>query len=137
MIKNVCIVFLLFFAVFNLLSDPWESTQVIPLYINNEDVSPNSELFSSLGICFVHYYQDKVSTNSINRCPFYLSCSNYTLEAFKLKGAFWGVISFIDRAYFRENFDSYNMYPLKSTKNGILKLDDMYYLYGEDEINEN
>jgi len=75
----------------------------------------------------IAYYQEHISSNSVQRCPFELSCSNYA------KHALWhydfvGIAFFIDRYFFRENESLTGNYLL-SKKNGRTKYDDSFYLH--------
>ena len=76
-------------------------------------------------------YQTKVSDKSIHRCPFYTSCSRFYSIALREYGCLWGSIMFIDRYFYRENKAAYKYYDFKSRDDGVLKLDDDYFLYGK------
>jgi len=51
----------------------------------------------------VSLYQSKAGVNSINRCPFSVSCSNYLVQSINDKGFLLGLALFIDRYFYREN----------------------------------
>lgn len=108
-----------------MISEPWD----------RETVREDSNLAGLRKIFFAEklldWYQKKVSTQSISRCPFAISCSDYTRRAIRKHGLIIGTAYFIDRNFYRENVESYRWYPLLEFQGGILKLDDAYYLYGE------
>ena len=64
------------------------------------------------------------SYNSISRCPFKESCSNYFERNIKEKGLLLGLVHFIDRYYYRENKSSLSKYPLYFEKDYKVKYDD-------------
>jgi putative component of membrane protein insertase Oxa1/YidC/SpoIIIJ protein YidD len=80
----------------------------------------------------IRFYQTKISTQSISRCPFYISCSNYAYLSIKKHGLILGICYFIDRNFYRENISSNYQYGLRETEYGILKLDDSFYIFGKE-----
>lgn len=84
----------------------------------------------------IGFYQRKLSTRSISRCPFYTSCSVFAKEAIRRRGAFLGISMFIDRYYFREHSHSFAYYGLRTRIDGKLKLDDHFFLDGKDQFTE-
>lgn len=108
--------------------DPWEKTEngfspsaydTSPIFIS----SPVDLLYDNL----IGFYQTKISAKTIQRCPFYISCSNYTKIAIKEYGSFLGILYFIDRNLYRENIGMNKHYSLRK-KGRFLKFDDSYYL---------
>ncbi len=92
---------------------------------------PNpARLFADCAIDLIGFYQSSISPGSIQRCPFYPSCSNFTLQAIRRYGFLKGVCLFIDRNLYRENSDVMNHYDLIRLPSGTLKLDDRIYLTG-------
>ena len=81
----------------------------------------------------IQFYQKKIGPNSISRCPFHISCSNYAQQAIKKYGLVLGISVFIDRYFYREHPGSFWHYGLKESENGVLKLDDSFFLYPEIE----
>ncbi len=79
----------------------------------------------------IDYYQNQINPKSISRCPFDLSCSNYTAFSIQRYGFWGGAIRFIDRSQFREHQYSSLYYPLAVNSDGLLKLDDGYYCNAE------
>lgn len=75
----------------------------------------------------IKVYQTDISRNSISRCPFKISCSNFAREAISRYGLV-GFLMFIDRYYYRENMQSFSLYPLVDVGEGTLKLDDSFYM---------
>lgn len=51
----------------------------------------------------VHAYQKRVAVNSVDRCPFRVSCSNFLVNSINEEGLIKGVALFIDRYFYREN----------------------------------
>lgn len=110
---------------------PWEPEDVVPLYaftdtLKEHAVSPCVYIAMKL----IRFYQTDISTKSVSRCPFYISCSNYTMLAVQKYGLMVGICFFIDRNLYRENIASSMHYELRETRTGVLKLDDSYYLFG-------
>ena len=103
-----------------------------------EDISlPAARFFSRPGLGrlitdrMIQFYQKKIGPNSISRCPFHISCSNYARQAIEKYGLILGVSVFIDRYFYRENSSSFWHYGLRESKDGVLKLDDSFFLYPE------
>ena len=71
----------------------------------------------------IGFYQSNLSTRSISRCPFQISCSVFTKEAIRKKGILLGTSMFIDRFYFREHSYSARHYELRTGASGKLKLE--------------
>lgn len=80
-------------------------------------------------------YQKKRSKYSLSRCPFFISCSNYAVLVIEKYGFIKGICLFIDRNFYRENQFASFYYPLTELDNGILKLDDSFFIYGEGFLN--
>lgn len=101
---------------------------------NEDTIEIDKEITESLGwgqwlvSGLIKYYQDRVSTKSIHRCPFHLTCSNFALKSIKQYGLFSGSIRFIDRYYFREHTRAKRYYPLIFDNDGVTKLDDYFFL---------
>lgn len=111
-------------------TSPWEPEDIKPIYTNhniffNYETSP----FILLANKLIEYYQKEVAPESISRCPFYISCSNYAYYAINKYGLYFGLAFFIDRNLYRENSLTYLYYKFRETDSGILKLDDSYYLF--------
>jgi len=107
----------------------WESEDIEQ---GEEEELPSAPAFSplrSLELYFIRYYQKKISVNTISRCPFHVSCSNYAYQAIEKYGPYIGICIFIDRTFYRENPGAYFYYPLKENQEGSLKLDDSKYFY--------
>jgi putative component of membrane protein insertase Oxa1/YidC/SpoIIIJ protein YidD len=94
-------------------------------YRENEVIlNPVDHFFIGL----IKYYQSKISTNSISRCPFYLSCSNFTKRAIEKYGFLLGICFFIDRNQYRENAGMYSCYRKVLNKRKNIKLDDSFFI---------
>lgn len=111
----------------------WESEDLLPIYASFDSTQ---DYITKPGILLAHtfigFYQKKISTQSISRCPFYISCSNYAYLAVRKYGLLPGICFFIDRNFYRENIASFYYYRLRENRNGILKLDDSLYLFGKE-----
>ncbi len=113
-------------------TDSWE-----PDDLRNNDIlyqAPKSLVFplSSISLSLIHIYQKKISPNSTtHRCPYKISCSNFAYKSISRKGFFPGILMFIDRYYYRENPGIPYLYPLYENEEGVLKLNDDFYLTGE------
>lgn len=87
---------------------------------------------SSFSLSLIRIYQKRISSNStIERCPYKTSCSSFAYQSISEKGVFIGILLFLDRYYYRENPSIPYNYPLYETEEGILKLNDDFYLTGE------
>ena len=95
-----------------------------PKFISN----PIDLIYTSL----IEFYQSKISDKTIQRCPFYISCSNFTKIAINEYGSFWGILYFIDRNFYRENI-AMNKHYFLHKKGRFIKYDDSYYLYNNDK----
>ena len=110
----------------------WEPDDLYPIYASFDSSGsyikkPGILIASSL----IGIYQKKISTQSLSRCPFYISCSNYALLAIKKYGLLIGMAFFVDRNCYRENIACWYYYELRENANGVLKLDDSFYILGE------
>jgi hypothetical protein len=111
--------------------NPWEWEDLTDLK-NNETlfyVSNGNVLANKL----ISFYRQKIAVNSISRCPFQISCSQYALLAVKRYGVIKGVALFVDRNFYRENIAIFYYYPLVEDNNCLLKLDDAYFLFLKDD----
>lgn len=83
-------------------------------------------------LSLIRIYQKRVSPNStMHRCPYKTSCSNFAYQSISENGLLLGILLFIDRYYYRENPSVPYNYPLYENAEGILKLNDDYYLSSE------
>lgn len=108
--------------------DSWEKGEAFtasPSILNEPGSNP---LVSGMQ-AFIHLYQSKAAPNSISRCPFLISCSHYADDALTKYGLF-GVPVFIDRFFYRESSELFELYP-KVFVNGKPKYDDSFYLNGK------
>jgi putative component of membrane protein insertase Oxa1/YidC/SpoIIIJ protein YidD len=112
----------------------WEPDDLIPIYssfdsTHNFVIKP-SILFANT---LIGFYQKKISTQSISRCPFYISCSNYAYMSIQKYSFLFGICFFIDRYFYRENIACYYYYEFRENEYGILKLDDSFFIFGKDK----
>lgn len=112
----------------------WEPEDIVPIY-SMLDTADSYVIRPSILIAnrVIKFYERKISTQSISRCPFYISCSEYAYQALRKHGLILGICFFIDRHFYRENATAYFHYELRETKTGVLKLDDSFYLYGKEK----
>lgn len=61
----------------------------------------------------VSFYQVKISSKSIERCPFTISCSKFLITEIDNHRIMKGFALFIDRYFYRENISIPKHYPLK------------------------
>lgn len=54
----------------------------------------------------IWFYKKKISPVQARRCPYYPSCSTYTLYSMKKYGFLWGFFMGLERLYLRENTDA-------------------------------
>jgi len=111
----------------------WEIEDLKPIY-SSFDSTEKFVLKPSI-LCanmLIGFYQNNISTRSISRCPFYISCSNYAYLAINKYGLLPGICFFIDRNFYRENIASFYYYELRENDYEILKLDDSFYILGKD-----
>jgi len=88
-------------------------------------------LLRPLALSFIKYYQSHISVRSVQRCPFQISCSNFSARAIKDYGLYWGILRTIDRYYYRENVSVFTNYTRLVDGSGRTVLDDDYYLLGD------
>jgi hypothetical protein len=106
--------------------DPWNwegGKTSVDIYKSFSPVS----MIIGLADHMIQSYQTDISPNSISRCPFKISCSEFARIAIARHGLL-GFFLFIDRYCYRENVDSFSHYPLVDTGEGTLKLDDTQFL---------
>ena len=105
--------------------DAWEPSDNTKF--SNDTAKPQS-IYLDIANSLISFYKKDISNGSISRCPFVISCSSFCKEALNSYGI-WGLVLFIDRYFYRENFDAFSHYKLIGTKSGVLKLDDTLFLY--------
>ncbi len=118
---------------------PWEPEN-LPVDDSTRLRPPPPALLKSLARPAIHFYRQRIASQSTDRCPFHISCSHFAEKAVERFGFVRGVALFIDRHYFREHAGALHLYLLRETwrNNRIkLKLDDSFYLSDQrDEIEE-
>jgi len=108
--------------------DPWEPQDLrqaggeVPA---KPDVACPLE-YVSLGL--IGWYRRSLSEQSVARCPFVISCSVFAQEAIRRYGFLRGICLFIDRNMYRENRQMYELYDFAEMSQGVLKLDDRFFL---------
>ena len=76
----------------------------------------------------VDLYRDHSESRTTDRCIFHVSCSHFLEQAVSEHGMLLGVVMFIDRNMYRENLQAYGMYQMLYRTDGVLKVDDGFYL---------
>lgn len=89
--------------------------------------TPDFSLLKEIAEGLISIYQREISPHSISRCPFSISCSAFAKQAIDRYGLL-GLAKFIDRYYYRENREALVHYRLVEKSQGILKLDDSFFL---------
>jgi len=108
-------------------NEPWEWEDLSPSpKADTSAFVPNGVVVSEK---LIGLYRNRIAVNSISRCPFKISCSHFAQLAIERYGFFKGVCLFIDRNFYRENIGIMYYYPFVEDVNGLLKLDDAYYLF--------
>ena len=88
--------------------------------------------FTQISLSLIRFYQKQISPNSISgRCPYKISCSNFAYRSISERGFLIGILLFVDRFYYRENSGTRYYYPLFENTEGVLKLEDDFYLTGD------
>ena len=111
--------------------DAWEPDATGKGFAPKRAEEPESAMDVWLAKALIRFYQTDIGPNSISRCPFLVSCSNFAMQAIEKYGFFPGILLFIDRIYYRENSAAYLFYPKKRNSGLFLRLDDRYFLSGE------
>lgn len=109
---------------------PWEPEEV-SVDVPHRLRPPPPALLKSLARPAIHFYRRRIAVQSIDRCPFHISCSNFAERAVERFGLVRGVALFIDRHYFREHSGALHLYPLREARRNDrirLKLDDSFFL---------
>jgi putative component of membrane protein insertase Oxa1/YidC/SpoIIIJ protein YidD len=76
----------------------------------------------------VELYRDHSGGRTTNRCIFHVSCSHFLEQAVSERGVLLGIVMFIDRNMYRENLQAYGMYETLYRPDGVLEVDDGFYL---------
>lgn len=108
--------------------EPWEPEDLKKEPHSFPSITNPARLPNDLSLGLIRWYQKNISAVSIERCPFFPSCSNFAAEAIKQYGFLIGLCLFIDRNLYRENPQMYGLYNFIEVSHGVLKLDDRYYL---------
>ena len=108
--------------------EPWEPGDILPPVSDKRIMLNPSNLLQEAGLHLIRWYRRDISPRSIDRCPYYPSCSVFAESALTRHGFFVGLCIFIDRNQFRENSQMYVFYDFVRAPSGILKLDDRFFL---------
>ena len=114
-----------------IVTDAWEPEVQSPSStVETSRSLPPQHLSTEILLKIISYYQDKISKESVKRCPFKTSCSKFAQEAISRHGVL-GVLLFIDRYLYRENDEAFLHYKIVENDGGVLKLDDDFFLRSE------
>ncbi len=109
---------------------PWERQDILPAQSMEAPRFNPLELPESAALKMITLYRRRIATQSISRCPFEPSCSQFAELAIRRRGLILGLASFIDRHLYREHAAAYGLYRFVEIGFGRLKLDDRFYLEG-------
>jgi len=105
-----------------LAEDPFEPGEREPILLSRPAPEP------SVADRLLDFYHDSLEYNTIHRCIFHITCSDFARAQIKKRGWIVGTLYFIDRYVYRENLAAFGLYQLKQGKDGTYKLDDDYFL---------
>ncbi len=104
-------------------AEPWE-----PDELDRAAPAPVLTVSRSVALGMIHWYRHDLATRSVSRCPFAVSCSHFAERAIRERGFLIGVTLFIDRNLYRENTAMGTLYPIIQCSDGVLRLDDGFFL---------
>jgi len=108
---------------------PWEFEDINPCFSPVKTDNHSYQVGQLLSSKAIWFYRNHIASQSISRCPFYISCSRYAEIAIAKNGFVKGTSLFIDRHFFREHLGAFQYYELRTREDtNMLKLDDTYYL---------
>lgn len=100
---------------------------------NNPNIEYETSPLSIVIDGAVTFYQKKISSKSVSRCPFHISCSNFLINSINENGTVVGLALFIDRYFYRENASISKHYPIIITNriqyNDTISKEYINYLY--------
>ncbi len=95
---------------------------LIPVALSQEsDKNKNDRFAHKLN----HFYQTKIGSKTIHRCPFEVSCSKYLIQSVENHGWIKGTALFIDRYFYRENSSISTNYESIINGNRVLYKDEI------------
>ena len=116
----------------NNIEEPWEAEDIATYSPQNlETLLPREKPINPIVGMALGFYRKHVSAESIDRCPFVISCSYFAERAIRTHGFLSGIGLFVDRHFFREHPGASLYYGLQETMRGSrvkLKLNDSYFL---------
>ncbi len=101
---------------------PWEAEDLRPTEVP-EPPSMALGPLNELVLGGIRFYQVKIGTNSVSRCPYVVSCSAFGKQSFTELG-FFGLPAFLDRFFYRENPDTFVKYRRYVMPDGVIRYDD-------------
>jgi putative component of membrane protein insertase Oxa1/YidC/SpoIIIJ protein YidD len=110
---------------------PWEPDALTEKPGRAHDSQPDMSLDAEIAVAMIRFYQTDINPNSVSRCPFRVSCSNFAIRAVKRYGFVPGILIFVDRLFYRENMGAFEYYPKIRNSRNQSRLDDTYFLTGE------
>jgi len=107
--------------------DSWEPEDIERAQITNVRTRSLISPFTPVTLKLIRSIE-KDRSESVNFCPFKTSCTRFAYQAILHRGLFHGALQFLDRYYYRKNSTASYLYPLVETEEGVLKLDDDFFL---------
>jgi putative component of membrane protein insertase Oxa1/YidC/SpoIIIJ protein YidD len=104
--------------------EPWEPDPTGTITSPPAPRAPGYRPMADAALAAIELYRTEIGTQSIARCEFATSCSQFAHDAIDRRGFLVGMIVFIDRFFFRENQAAYDHYDWVLTPGGRIRLDD-------------
>lgn len=104
--------------------EPWEPDPAGTILTPPAPRSPGYHPMADAALAAIDLYRTEIAPQSISRCEFATSCSQFARDAIVHRGMLVGMIAFIDRFFFRENQAAYDHYDWVLTPGGRIRLDD-------------
>lgn len=102
--------------------EPWEPDLAPPAAIPTP--APGFHPVTDVARAAIRFYQTDIGSRSVARCPYAVSCSRFAANAIERDGLLLGLLSFVDRFFFRENAAALQHYGWARTADGQTRLDD-------------
>ena len=103
--------------------EPWEPDLAPPAAISTTP-APGFHPVTDVARAAIRFYQTDIGSRSVARCPYAVSCSRFAANAIEQDGLLLGLLSFVDRFFFRENAAALQHYGWARTADGQTRLDD-------------
>ncbi|MDD4310826.1 MAG: membrane protein insertion efficiency factor YidD, partial [Candidatus Cloacimonetes bacterium] len=80
-----------------------EGIDALADYTLQDSNQKSFDMATNVSLDLLKYYKKSIRPKSIERCMFHISCSNYAKQNIENKGFIPGLISFVDRHFYREH----------------------------------